>query len=129
MTEHRSERRRSTRFRRHDIVAAKVRPGRPVAIVDVSEGGALIETVHRLLPGTCVELHMETTERSATLRGRVSRCTVARVHASSLSYRGAIVFDGHLPWFADDDAAGYLVHTSEKRSGNAFRADATPQVL
>ena len=106
-----------------------MRPGDPSLMVDVSEGGALIETVHRLLPGTCVELHMETTERSATLRGRVSRCAVSR-SAHRLSAIGARLCSTTSSMVRETRTrAGYLVHTSEKRSGHAFRADATPQVL
>jgi hypothetical protein len=123
------DRRLAPRSTHHDIVNARVRPGRQVAVVDISSGGALIETSHRLLPGTSVELHVEQLERSVTVRGRVLRCAVARVQATSLSYRGAIAFDRHLPWFVNEQAAGYLVHTHESRTGNAFRADATPEVL
>jgi hypothetical protein len=124
-----AERRLASRTTDHEVVTARVRPGRHVSVIDLSGAGALIESSHRLLPGTCVELHVENPERSMTVRGRVLRCAVSRVQASSVSYRGAIVFDRHLPWFANEEASGYRVHTSENRGGNAFRADATPHAL
>jgi hypothetical protein len=119
--------RRRRRVQEHGIVRARVRPGRLVVVVDVSAGGALVETSYRLLPGTSVELQMESKSRSACLRGRVVRCAVARVHPASMTYRGAIAFDRHLPWFGDDDE--YDVPTIEKRVAVPFRAIATPEAM
>jgi hypothetical protein len=77
----------------HGIVCARVRPGHAAIVVDVSPDGALIETGHRLLPGTVVVLHFESLDRRESLRGRVLRSTVAGVRASGISYRGAIHFE------------------------------------
>ena len=114
------ERRRTPRRGAHDhgIVTAKIRPGHPMTLIDLSTGGALLEGERRLLPGTAVELQIHTKDRHATLRGSVVRCSVVRVRPASLCYRGAIAFDRDLPWFAD--AAGYDIPS---------RGDATPQVL
>ena len=83
----------------HGIVAARVRPGYRVSVVDVSAGGALVEGTCRLLPGVTVELHVETADRRAAIRGRVLRCVVARLRPSFVYYRGAICFEDDLPWF------------------------------
>jgi hypothetical protein len=131
MTDSADDRRRTPRHRRveqHGIVSAKVRPGRHASVVDVSAGGALVETTHRLLPGTAVELQLETSVERATVRGRVLRCTVAGLHPTSVCYRGAIGFDRHLPWFVPD-ADGYGVHGHESRSATPRRADATPGIF
>ena len=72
------------------------------ALIDVSAGGALIETNHRLLPGTSVELQVETGTDRANVRGQVLRCAVVRVRPTWVCYRGAIAFDRHLPWFVDE---------------------------
>ena len=125
-----SDRRRNRRrgsVQDHGIVRARVRPGHAVMVIDVSAGGALVETDHRLLPGACVELQVERENKSASVRGRVVRCAVSRVRPASVSYRGAIAFDRYLPWFGDDD--GYDVPNIEKRTAAPFRADATPEVL
>jgi hypothetical protein len=124
-SDRRCNKRRAT-VQDHGIVRARVRPGHVVALIDVSAGGALVETDHRLLPGTCVELHVERENRSASMRGRVVRCAVARVRPAAVSYRGAIAFDRHLPWFEDD---GYDVPSVEKRTATPFRANATPEVV
>lgn len=127
LTSDRRVSRRRHREQEHGIVRARVRPGHPVTLIDVSAGGALVETDHRLLPGTSVELQVESQNKSACLRGHVVRCAVARVRPASVSYRGAIAFDRYLPWFGDDD--GYDVPNIEKRTAAPFRADATPQLV
>jgi hypothetical protein len=96
-------------------------------MIDVSSGGALIETGHRLLPGSYVELQMETGSRRDNIRGQVLRCSVVRVHAAALCYRGAIGFDRHVPWFVEPD--GYAIPTVEGRAGRPARADVTHQVV
>jgi len=131
MTHRSHDRRRARRkndVEEHGIVAARIRPGRDAAVIDVSADGALVETRHRLLPGTTVDLHLETPHHRATIRGRVLRCSVARVRSTSVCYRGAIGFDRHLPWFVDESGAGYGVHSSETRGGVPARAAATPEL-
>ena len=102
----------------HGIVRARIRPGHQVTLIDLSPGGALVEADRRLLPGSAVELHIQSADRHASMRGRVLRCSVVRVRAESICYRGAIAFDRHLPWFAE--ATGYEL---------PFRGDATPKVI
>jgi hypothetical protein len=94
--------RRLDAFEEHRIVSACVRPGHRVRVIDVSAGGALIETSHRLLPGTVVELQVETGTDRASLRGQVLRCAVVRLRPTWVCYRGAIAFDRHLPWFVEE---------------------------
>jgi hypothetical protein len=94
--------RRVETFEEHGIVSARVRPGHRARLIDVSAGGALIETGHRLLPGTSVELQVETGTRKANVRGHVVRCAVVRVRPTWVCYRGAIAFDRHLPWFIEE---------------------------
>lgn len=94
--------RRLDALEEHGIVSARVRPGFRARLIDVSAGGALIETSHRLLPGSSVELCVETGTGRASIRGQVLRCTVVRVRPTWVCYRGAIEFDRHLPWFVDE---------------------------
>ena len=94
--------RRLEAFEEHRIVSACVRPGHRARLIDVSAGGALIETSHRLLPGAPVELQVETGTDRARIRGQVLRCAVVRLRPTWVCYRGAIVFDRHLPWFVDE---------------------------
>ena len=101
----------------HGIVRARVRAGQEARLVDVSAGGALIETAHRLLPGTGIELHLETHDRRFVVRARVMRCAVVIIHASGVSYRGAVCFDSCLPWLVDGPIEKYsLVAELDGRS-------------
>lgn len=132
MTDRIADRRHASRRSRvedHGIVALRIRPGYHALVIDVSDGGALIETAHRLLPGTAVELMMETSTNKTAVRGRVLRSAIASVRPSSVSYRGAIGFDRALAWYSDDNGDGHRTPGGEKRPGTGFRADATPQVV
>ena len=123
------ERRRGARrstVQDHGIVSARVRPGHRAKVIDVSAGGALIETAHRLLPGAAVELHVETRSHRTNVRGRVLRCAVVIVRPSWVCYRGAIGFDRQLPWLLDDSER---VGDAGVRSGVPMRALATPEVI
>lgn len=96
-----TERRRARRFHHadeHGILFARVRPGLDAWVVNVSAGGALIETRHRLLPGSIVELAVQTVDRRASTRGMVIRCWVTRVQAVAIWYRGAVDFERQIPW-------------------------------
>ena len=94
--------RRLEAFEEHRIVSARVRPGHHARVIDVSAGGALIETTVRLLPGTSVELQVETGTDRTAVRGQVLRCVVVRLRPTWVCYRGAIAFDRHLPWFVEE---------------------------
>jgi hypothetical protein len=84
------------------IVRARIRGGHDVSVIDVSSGGTLIESSHRLMPGSMVELHLRREGGEAEMvRGRVLRCSVAGLSASGVRYRGAVTFDRDLPWFSD----------------------------
>jgi hypothetical protein len=121
--------RRSARRRRtvhdHGIVSARVRPGREASLLDVSAGGALVETTYRLLPGSPIELKVATRERRASVRGGVLRSTVVGVRATGMCYRSAIGFDHLLSWFVDGETGGYGVPSAETRSAGPLRVDAT----
>jgi hypothetical protein len=111
----------------HGIVNARVRPGHRAHLVDVSSSGAMIETSYRLLPGTAVELHLETESTHTRIRGRVLRCNVARVRASAICYRGAIAFDRDLPWYVEESGAAPNNH--DMRPMHPHRALVTREVL
>ena len=110
----------------HGIVSTRVRPGHRAKLIDVSAGGALIETTHRLLPGTSIELHVETRSHRTNVRGRVPRCVIVLVRPSWVCYRGAIGFDRHLPWLLDDSDHA---RDGSVRSGVPARATATHEVI
>ena len=63
-------------------------------MVDVSDGGALVEGRARLLPGTHVDAHVVTREGRVLVRSRVVRAHVCRLECDAVWYRVALAF-GH----------------------------------
>jgi len=94
------ERRASPRRTHHDcrwLVAARLRPGRDVRVLDLSSGGALVEAAVRLMPGAPFVLHLVAADDVRhTIRGTVLRCFVSALDESSgVRYRAALGFDRH----------------------------------
>ena len=95
------ERRLSPRKGRTDcawLVAARLRPGRDVRVLDVSSGGALVEASVRLMPGASIVLHLVGVRSHHTIRGTVLRCYVSAIDRSTgVRYRAALGFDQRFP--------------------------------
>jgi hypothetical protein len=67
-------------------------------VIDISAHGSPIETVLPSIAWQTDELQIERGDQLTAIRGRVVRCTVARVLASRVSYQGAIGFEQPLGW-------------------------------
>ncbi len=93
------ERRTSPRSTHADfgwLVAARLRPGRDVRLLDLSSGGALVEARVRLMPGTGVVLHLVGCDSHHTIHGTVLRCRVSALdQESGVRYRAALGFHRH----------------------------------
>jgi hypothetical protein len=76
---------------------ARLRPGRTAHIVDLSSGGALIETDWRLLPGMRVEIQVGEPVPLFRVAGRILRCHVALLGRERIRYRGALMFEEQVP--------------------------------
>jgi hypothetical protein len=77
---------------------ARLRPGRTATVVDLSSGGALIETEWRLLPGTRVEMQVGDPVPLFRVAGHILRCHVALLDGHRIRYRGALAFEKQLPF-------------------------------
>jgi hypothetical protein len=97
---------RMTTVTRSEMARGKLRPGRPAQIVDVSAGGALIETEWRLLPGTRVELQVGEPVALYSVKARILRCHVALLDRERIRYRGALMFEEQMPFNGNDKPAG-----------------------
>jgi hypothetical protein len=78
------------------MARARLRPGRTAHVLDLSAGGALIETDWRLLPGTRVELQLGQPAAQVNVAGKILRCHVALVDRERIRYRGALSFEKRL---------------------------------
>ena len=77
------------------LVAVRVRGGRELAVIDVSDEGVLVEGQARLLPGTHVEVHVVTSTGRVLVRTRVVRAFVSALQGG-IRYRSALAFDRHV---------------------------------
>ena len=96
----RHERRASPRlcaFAAEGLGRARLRPGRIAHVIDLSPGGALIETDWRLLPGLRVEMQIGEPAPLFRIAGRILRCHVFLLGRERIRYRGALAFDELLP--------------------------------
>jgi hypothetical protein len=90
------ERRRTTRrepLPDEPISRVRLRTGRELSVVNVSNTGVLVEGSVRLLPGTHIDVHVITGDGRVLVRSRVARCWVAALHADVVCYRGALAFE------------------------------------
>jgi hypothetical protein len=91
-----SDRRRSPRrtpASAEPLSLVRLRAGRQLQVINVSDTGLLAEGEMRLLPGTHVDVHLVTADGRLLIRSRVVRAFVSRVSRDRIDYRGAIVFE------------------------------------
>jgi len=92
------DRRRAPRSRPHGL-AARIRPGHRVTVVNVSADGALLDAATPLRPGAGVEVQFERFDHRVRMAGTVVRCGVTALDAHrGPTYRAAIAFDGTFNW-------------------------------
>src|SRR5215510_5243218 len=97
-----SERRRAHRTEGGGI-AARVKPGHRVHVVDVSVDGALLESARPLRPGTDVEVQFERADRRVRISATVVRCGVTALHPErGATYRAALSFNETLDWVREE---------------------------
>jgi hypothetical protein len=102
-----------------------VRPGSDAALIDVSAGGALVETPHRLMPGSSIDVQLVVRSRRVLIRGRVLRCEISELGPCGPIYRGALNFDRTLSWLTDGARCVYPVPTADDRLLRNERASIT----
>jgi hypothetical protein len=71
---------------------ARLAQGASISLVDLSAGGALLETEEPLKPGSVLTLEISGSSFEASVPFRVLRCYIARLHGESATYRGACAF-------------------------------------
>jgi hypothetical protein len=97
------------------LARVRLRTGRELSVVDIGDGGALLEGTARLLPGTHVEVHVVTREGRTLVRSRVTRASVFAVTADTVRYRAALAFDTRV-----NTAPSRVVATHTASNGGAM---------
>ena len=106
------------------ISRLRLRMGRAVTVIDLSDDGALVESHTRLLPGTHVDVHVITRDGRILVRSRVTRCFISTLRADAVCYRGALAF-GRL---VDTAPSGYAV-PDEARSATRIAGVLYPPLV
>lgn len=95
---------------REPLARVRLRTGRDVDVLDVSDGGVSVDGRVRLLPGTHVDLHVVTAAGRVLVRCRIVRSRVSRIERDGVSYRSALAFqsaiDTRPPGYALPSAVG-----------------------
>ena len=71
----------------------RLRGGEPARVVNLSRGGALLETSQRVLPGRRYVVHWRRAGRVCAVSARLLRASVRAVGPSRVVYHGALAFD------------------------------------
>ena len=104
------------------LLRVRLRTGRECSIVNVSDGGALVEGA-RLLPGTHLDVHVTSHSGRVLVRSRVVRAYVTELQPDAIRYRGALAFDRLID---TSNAAGYgmpsLPRADQDEAGNHYPA-------
>ncbi len=96
-----ADRRAHPRIGASDVTAIKairVKCGSPLALIDLSAGGAQVGSAAKLQPGSTLVVEIDGPECQVTVTSRVVRCEVATV-TPMVTYRGALAFDGDIDVF------------------------------
>jgi hypothetical protein len=84
------------------VIQATLRPGCPVHVVDISGGGAQIETERPLRPGTRVYVRMIASDWTLAAPALVLRCFVWTLRPEAgVIYRGALRFEERCSMMVD----------------------------
>lgn len=75
------------------LTRIRLRTGRDLTVIDVSDSGALVEGQTRLLPGTRVEVHIVGRAGRVLVRSRVVRAWVNSLDADGVKYRSGLAFE------------------------------------
>lgn len=88
----------------HFLKSVKLLAGPEVRLIDVSRGGAQLESDTPLPPGTRVCLRLVTTDTTLLIDGRVLRSRVSCLQPGLVKYRSAVAFDEQVALFSEDKA-------------------------
>ena len=99
------------------LKSVKLLAGPEVSLVDVSRGGALLESATPLPPGTRICLRLVTADTTLLIDGRVLRSRVSCLQPGLVRYKSAVQFDEEVGLLAEDrpQAAAEAAASTEAR--------------
>jgi hypothetical protein len=100
------------------LARVRLRTGRELLVVNISNTGLLVEGDVRLLPGSSVDLHVMNGTGPEQVRSQVARSYVSQLCADSVGYRAALAFErsldmsGEYPVLPTSELAGSTAGSS-----------------
>jgi hypothetical protein len=91
----------------------RLRAGRELAVLNISDGGVLVEGPARLHPAAHVDVHVVTREGRVLVRSRVVRAFISHLEADLVRYRGALAFERTIDTTATGPAPIHFSPASE----------------
>jgi hypothetical protein len=83
-----------------NLKSVRLVAGPEVTLINISRGGALIETEAHLVPHSSVAIRLVAADAVLLLHGKVLRSRASSFQGSTLLYQSAIAFDEELPLLA-----------------------------
>ena len=90
-------------------ITGRIRPGYPVAVINLSPSGALVEGQRPFPPGRRVDVHLAEDGLRVLIRALVTHCFVALVDAESITYRAGLLFEEGVESRERQTPVGYSV--------------------
>jgi hypothetical protein len=101
------------------LKSVKLLAGPEVRLIDVSRGGAQLESETPLPPGTRVCLRLVTTDTTLLIEGRVLRSRVSCLQPGLVRYRSAVAFDEEVALFSEDKSASAAKEAAPRQEPEA----------
>jgi hypothetical protein len=91
----------STRVR---SIAARVRAGHDVVVLDLSPSGALIAGARPLPPGARIDVQLSVAASRFVITAQVVRCSVAAIDAEQgITYQAGLSFERRFEWACEEE--------------------------
>jgi hypothetical protein len=94
--------------RQEPLARVRLRAGRELEVVNISDGGVLVDGQARLHPGAHVEVHVVTRDGRVLVRSRVVRAVVSHLEADLVRYQGALAFERTIDTAASEHATAHF---------------------
>jgi hypothetical protein len=98
------------------LKSARIVAGPEVVLINISRGGALIETEARLMPGSTANIRLVAADAVFLIRGRVLRSQARSFQGPVLRFHCAIAFDEDFSLLADSKIESVASQVPESES-------------
>jgi hypothetical protein len=84
------------------LKSARLSDGTELNLINISRGGALIESESRMIPGLTICIRMVAADALLMIRGRILRSKAKQIRGSTIVYQSAIAFDEDFSLLTED---------------------------